>query len=83
VNEASASTGRTVHFDKPATQQAFKEWLARRGIAYETTTRLGKEYVTWKDGPRELAMEFLKEHYRPCPEEAASRDSGKTGQARC
>ena len=78
---APSRTGRTVHFDKPATRQAFKEWLAKRGIAYETTTRLGKEYVTWKDGSPDLAIEFLKERSTPCPRETAA--AGSAGQAGC
>jgi hypothetical protein len=81
VREAPSRTGRSVHFDKPATQQAFKAWLAKRGVAYETTTRGGKEYVAWKDGSPELAIEFLKEQHVPCPRETAA--TGSTGRADC
>jgi hypothetical protein len=81
VHETPSRTGRSVHFDKPATQQAFKAWLAKRGIAYETTTRGGKEFVVWKDGSPELAIEFLKEQHMPCPREAAA--AGSTGQTDC
>jgi hypothetical protein len=81
VRDASPRTGRSVHFDKAATQQEFKAWLAKRGIAYETTTRGGKEYVVWKDGSPELAIEFLKEQHMPCPRDTAA--AGSTGQAGC
>jgi len=81
AHEAPSRTGRSVHFDKPATQQEFKAWLAKRGIAYEATTRGGKEFVVWKDGSPELAIEFLKEQHMPCPEAAAA--AGATGQAGC
>jgi hypothetical protein len=81
VREAPSRTGRSVHFDKPATQQAFKEWLAKRGVAYEATTRLGKEYVTWKDGSPDLAIEFLREQHVPCSRETAA--AGSTGKTDC
>jgi hypothetical protein len=81
VHAAPSRTGRSVHFDKPATQQAFKAWLAKRGIAYETRTQGGKEFVVWKDGSPELAIEFLKDQHVPCPRESAA--AGSTGQADC
>jgi len=83
VHESPSPTGHSVHFDKPETREAFKMWLLKQRIPFEIVEMRGKEYVTWKEGPKELAMQFLKEHYRPCPEEAAARDSGKAGQARC
>jgi hypothetical protein len=83
VHENPSPAGHSVHFDKPETREAFKMWLLERRIPFEIVEMRGKEYVTWKEGPKELAMQFLKEHYRPCPEEAAARDSGKAGQARC
>ncbi len=83
LHEGPSPTGHSVHFDKPETREAFKMWLLKRRIPFEIVEMRGKEYVTWKEGPKELAMQFLKEHYRPCPEEAAAHDSGKAGQARC
>jgi hypothetical protein len=77
------SARRSVHFDKPATQQEFKAWLTSRGIAHETTTRGGKEFVVWKEGSPELAIEFLKERHMPCPRENTAQDFGKGGQAPC
>jgi hypothetical protein len=75
--------GGSVHFAQPATQQAFREWLLKRGIASEIVIRRGEEYVDWKEGPRELAKQFLQEYYRPCPEDEAASASAKAGQARC
>ena len=83
VHEAPSRTGRSVHFDKAGTRQAFKAWLEKRGIAYETATRQGKEFVTWKDGSPELAIEFRKEQHMPGPRETTAQDAGSAGQAGC
>ena len=83
VRENPSPTGHSVHFDKPETREAFKMWLLKRRIPFGIVEMRGKEYVTWKEGSKELAMQFLKEHYRPCPEAAAARDPGKAAQAPC
>ena len=73
----SEGGGRSVHFEKPQVQQAYKEWLVKRGVEYSVMTLRGREYVVWKDGPRELAMQFLKEYYPPCPEAGAKAGKKK------
>ena len=75
--------GGSAHFAQPATQQAFREWLLKRGIASEIVIRRGEEYVVWKEGPTALAKQFLQEYYKPCPEDKAAGASAKAGQARC
>lgn len=83
VHEAPSPAGRSVHFDKPETREAFKMWLLKRRIPFEIVEMRGKEYVVWKEGTKELAMQFLKEHYKPCPDDKAASASAKAGQARC
>lgn len=83
LREGPASGGRSVHFGNTATQQAFKEWLLKRGIAFEIVTMRGEEYVVWKEGPKDLAMQFMKERSVPCPKDAAASAGGKVEATRC
>jgi ABC-type transport system substrate-binding protein len=62
---------RSVSFESPATQEEFKQWLLKRGIAYETSKTGDREYVSWKDGPADLAMQFMRERTVPCEKKAA------------
>ena len=79
IREGPASGGRNVHFGDPATQQAFKDWLTERGIAYEITTMRGEEFVLWKEGSEDLSKQFLKEYSPPCDRDTAASAS-KTGE---
>ena len=74
---APSPSDRSVHFDNFARQQAFKEWLVKRGIEYHVTNLHGREFVVWKEGPKELALQFVKEQHDPCPEPTAARDKAK------
>jgi hypothetical protein len=70
LHEGPSPTGHSVHFDKAETREAFKIWLLKRHVPFEIVEMRGKEYVVWKEGTKELAMQFLKEHYQPCPDPA-------------
>ena len=71
--------GRNVHFGDAATQQEFKDWLIKRGIPYEIVITRGDEFVVWKEGSKDLAMQFMKERSVPCPGDAAA-SAPKTGE---
>jgi len=83
LHEGPSAAGRSVHFDKAETREAFKMWLLKQRIPFEIVEMRGNEYVVWKDGPKELAMQFLKEYYQPCPDDKAASASRKAGQAPC
>jgi hypothetical protein len=59
--------GRNASFADPAYQTKFKDWLTKKGIAYEIVSARGSEYVVWDEGPRDLVQEFSKQLQEPCP----------------
>jgi hypothetical protein len=64
---AELPRGRNASFADPAYQERFKEWLAKKGIAYEIVSARGSEYVVWDDGRGDLVQEFSKQLQEPCP----------------
>jgi hypothetical protein len=52
----------SIAFENAATHEEFKLWLVERRIPFEVVeTPDKKKYVAWKDAPRDLAIQFLKE----------------------
>jgi len=62
--------GRSVSFSNPILDKAFKDWLAKNGVAYRTVQRRGRDYVAWEGEP-ELLKKFMAEVKFPdCPKAA-------------
>ena len=68
---------RSVSFQTPELQQAYKQWLKKRGIAFEVVRAHDREFVTWKDGTDDLPMEFMKERSAACDGKASAKADGK------
>jgi len=66
----------TVAFEDAATRDEFKLWLLARNIRFEAVEVGNKHYIAWKDGPRDLAMQFLKERGAGSCEGQAARAAG-------
>jgi hypothetical protein len=71
--------GHNVRFTDAVTQQAFIDWLVKKGIKYRLEPIGGEEYVAW-DGPDDLAMQFVRERPSKCDKVAAAP---KTAAKRC
>jgi hypothetical protein len=80
LHEGPSPTGHSVHFDKAETREAFKMWLLKQRIPFEIVEMRGNEYVVWKDGPKELAMQFLKEYYQPCPDQSKAEGGSRKAE---
>lgn len=84
LRDDPAAGGRNVRFGDPEMQEEFKEWLRKRGIAYEVVTTRGEEFVVWKEGPKDLVRQFMESRgTTDCPPEAAAGASGKEKPERC
>lgn len=69
---AELPKGRNVSFADPAYQEKFKEWLTKKGVAYEVVSARGSEYLVWDDGRGDLVQEFSKQLQEPCPRKRRS-----------
>jgi hypothetical protein len=67
VEAASLPKGRNASFADPAYQAMFKNWLTKKGFAYEVVPARGSEYVVWEEGKGDLVQQFSKELAAPCP----------------
>jgi hypothetical protein len=56
---ADISSKSNIQFGDPKVQQAFAEWLGKRGVKYEIVRSRGKDHVVW-EGPRNLGDEFIE-----------------------
>jgi hypothetical protein len=74
---------RSVSFQNAATQEEFKQWLLKRGTAFEITKTGSKEFVSWKEGPADLPMQFMKERAVPCEKKAAAESPQVADATRC
>jgi hypothetical protein len=72
VEAAALPKGRNASFADPAYQARFKEWLAKKGYAYELLSARGSEYVVWEEGRGDLVQQFSKELAAPCPKRKRS-----------
>jgi len=75
--------GRSVSFENAATQEEFKQWLLKRGTAFEITKTGAREFVSWKEGPADLPMQFMKERAAPCERNAAAESPLAADATRC
>ena len=75
--------GRSVSFENAATQEEFKQWLLKRGTAFEITKTGAREFVSWKEGPADLPMQFMKERAVPCEKKAAVESPQAADATRC
>jgi hypothetical protein len=48
----------TAHFRDARLKDAFKDWLAARGIPHRVYFLNGREYVVW-EGPESLSYDFM------------------------
>jgi len=69
---AELPRGRNVSFADPAYQEKFKDWLTKKGVAYEVVSARGSEYVVWDDSRGDLVQEFSKQLQEPCPRKKRS-----------
>jgi hypothetical protein len=68
TKDGSLPRGRNVSFADPAYQSKFKDWLTKKGVAYEVVSARGNEYVVWDEAARgDLLQEFSKQLAEPCP----------------
>jgi hypothetical protein len=67
VAGAALPKGRSASFADPAYQERFKDWLTKKGFAYELVPARGSEYVVWQEGAGDLVQQFSKELAVPCP----------------
>lgn len=73
ISGGSLPKGRNASFADPAYQAKFKDWLTRKGVAYEVVSVRGSEYVVWDEAARgDLVQEFSKELAAPCPRKRRS-----------
>ena len=72
----------SIAFENAATHEEFKLWLVERRIPFEVIEMPDKKkYVAWKDAPRDLAIQFLKERAAASCDEQATRPAD--GTKRC
>jgi hypothetical protein len=64
---AALPKGRSASFADPAYQERFKDWLTKKGVAYEVVPARGSEYVVWDEAAGDLVQEFSKQLAEPCP----------------
>jgi hypothetical protein len=64
--------GRNASFADPAYQEKFKDWLTKKGVAYELVSVRDSEYVVWDEGRGDLVQEFSKQLAAPCPRKKRS-----------
>jgi hypothetical protein len=67
VRSAALPKGRSASFVDPAYQVKFKDWLTKKGVAYEVVPARGSEYVVWDEAAGDLVQEFSKQLAEPCP----------------
>lgn len=73
IKGESLPKGRNASFADPAYQVKFKEWLTKKGVAYEVVSVRGNEYVVWDEAARgDLVQQFSKELAAPCPRKKRS-----------
>jgi signal transduction histidine kinase len=68
VRDAPFPNSHSVSFDDPKTQQEFRLWLVERRIPHQIVQMRGRDYIGWKDGPDDLAVQFVRERSAKCAE---------------
>lgn len=81
--EEPFTAGHNVSFDDPKQEREFREWLKKRGISNEIVTSGGKKFIVWKDGPKDLMMQFMDENSSRCPRDKPASAPGKAKAPRC